>query len=79
MEYTLYWYQTDDGGGYGICHYNEFNQYNGDNSVMKIGDFTTTSELADLLYDDDPSWCIDEPGAYMLAMDIMRSYRESEV
>ena len=71
--YTLYWWETDDEGGYGICACGEFIP-----DSKRIGNFNTTSELADLLYADDPSWFVDEPGAFMEAMNMMRSYKERE-
>ena len=75
MKYTLYTWSTDDDGGYGICPVSEFTP-NKEHNQVKIGDFNTTSELADLLYADDPDWFVDEPGAFMEAINMMRDYAE---
>ena len=74
MKYTLYWWDTDDEGGYGICPSDEIRL-----DAKLIGHFNTVSELGALLYADDPEWFFDEPGADMFAMEMMRSYKEREV
>ena len=85
-KYTLYAGCSDDEGGYGICLASEFTPNCGycpesgwrAKPSVKIGDFNTVSELADLLYVDDPNWFVDEPGAFMEAVSMMASYDGKE-
>ena len=53
-KYTLYLWRTADDGGYWVCQSGDFPY--GDESVTKIGEFDTISELTDLLHQDDPEW-----------------------
>ena len=84
MKYTLYVWTSDDEGGYGICLASEFSPSIGykpesgwrARPSVKVGDFNTVSELADLLFADDPDAFIDKSGAYIDAIDMMDWYNE---
>lgn len=60
MEYTLFYWQSDDEGGYGICPKEEFTPkkcFNPDSGWRarpseRIGDFSTNEELAELFLPD---------------------------
>lgn len=80
MKYTLYEWIADDEGGYGICLASEFTPNRGYHPEsgwrakpsVKLGDFNTVSELADLLFANDPDWFADKPGAFIEATNMLR-------
>lgn len=86
MEYTLYAWRSDNEGGIAICKSSEFtpnrNYYPESGwrakPSIKIGDFSTVSELADLLYKDNDCWYINEDEALEDATEMMKRYLESE-
>lgn len=53
-KYTLYLWRTADDGGYEVCESKDFAFDN--ESMAKIGEFDTISELTALLHKDDPEW-----------------------
>ena len=68
MKYTLYAWRTDDECGLDICFSSEFSSSTGyypetgwrAEPSVKIGEFNTVSELADLLIADDPLYYKDK-------------------
>lgn len=85
-KYTLYVWCADNEGGYGICPYGEFTPYKGYHPEsgwrarpsVKIGDFTTATELASLLYHDCPECYKDENQALKEATEWLQEYQDEE-
>jgi hypothetical protein len=86
MKYTLYVWIADDEGGYAICRAEEFSPKRNfypesgwrAKPSVKIGDFSTVSELADLLYADLPEVYQRKEDAIIEATEMMRHYKEWE-
>lgn len=70
-KYTLYLWRTADDGGYEVCASDE--EPCGDESVTKIGEFDTISELTDLLHKDDPEWFDGSLHTAATAMEMMNT------
>lgn len=85
-KYTLYAWCADDEGGLSICNFGEFTpkrDYHPESGwraqpSVKIGDFTTASELAALLYKDCPEFYKDENHALVKATEWLQEYKEWE-
>ena len=91
MKYTLYAWCADDEGGYAICNCGEFTpnrNYHPESGwrakpSVKIGDFDTVRELAELLYNDSPAYWDSVDYAMIEATEMMQrrkaweEYRDS--
>ena len=63
-KYTVYAWRADDEGGLGVCLTEKFSpslDYNPSSGCnarpsVKIGEFDTIEELAEVLYEDNPVW-----------------------
>lgn len=53
--YTLYAWHFDGEGGYGVCKKEDFPP-KAIRAIERIGDFTTESELRQLIIEDDPEY-----------------------
>ena len=86
MKYTLYAWCADNEGGIAICNFGEFSpnrDYYPESGwraqpSTKIGDFSTVSELADLLYKDNNGWYANKSEALKDATEMMERYNELE-
>ena len=76
MNYILYIWRNDTDGGYKVCRSENFPC--GDESVDKIGEFNTVSELANLLHQDDPEWFAGDLQTTTAAMEMMNTLWERE-
>ena len=60
-EFTFYWWQSDDEGGYAICKTKEFSpkrNFQPDTGwrarpSVKVGEFNTVEELGELIYENN--------------------------
>lgn len=60
-EYTFYWWQSDDEGGYAICRTEEFSPKRNfqpesgwrAHPSVKVGEFNTVEELGELIYEEN--------------------------
>ena len=56
MKYVLFIWRNGNEGGYDVCRSERYN----DQDRIKVGEFDTASELANLLRQDDPEWFADD-------------------
>lgn len=83
--YTAYHWRSDDEGGIGICKYGEWTPSKGyypesgpwARPSVKIGDFNTATELANLLMADNPEWWTYET-AMQEAKELIEWYKDED-
>lgn len=64
MNYVLFIWRE---GGYDVCRSELYN----DELGTKVGEFNTSSELTDLLRQDDPEWFADDLQTSITATEMM--------
>jgi hypothetical protein len=60
-EFTFYWWQSDDEGGYAICRTEEFSPKRNfqpesgwrARPSVKVGEFNTVEELGEIIYNEN--------------------------